>query len=104
MKFLSSLNISENEIGDLGMIEIAKGLKETNLESLDISANAIGKTSKAIEFADTFNIFIAESKTLDEVKINWNNLRGQVGEKIVSGLKNATMLKHVSLSNNLLGV
>lgn len=36
--------------------------------------------------------------------MNWNHLRGSVGEKIIEGLKNCYSIREVHLNNNLLGV
>ena len=53
MKTLTYLDLAENEIGDLGIIEIAKALKEfAIIEYLDISGNQIGKSSNALDVGD----------------------------------------------------
>lgn len=50
MKVISHLDLSENEIGDIGISEIIKSLKEFgSIEYLDISGNNIGKTSYGSE-------------------------------------------------------
>jgi hypothetical protein len=36
--------------------------------------------------------------------MNWNSIRGHVGEKIIDGLLTCISIKSVSLNNNLLGV
>lgn len=56
------------------------------LELLDISGNNIGKTSYANEVAETLNHFLSNNRNLEIFKINWNNIRGAVAEKIIEGL------------------
>lgn len=105
MKLLSTLNLSENEIGDGGITEIVKSLNEyVILESLDISGNCIGKTSQSIECSEVIYDYLKQSRNLETLKMNWNNLRGQVGEKIIDGIGQCYTLKYVHLNNNLLGV
>ncbi len=36
--------------------------------------------------------------------MNWNNIRGQIGEKIIEGLVLSKRITQVHLNNNLLGV
>lgn len=36
--------------------------------------------------------------------MNWNNIRGPVGEKIIEGLITCSSIKTVSMNNNLLGI
>ena len=105
MKSLFSLDLSHNEIGDIGINEILNSCKEYGmLEYLDISGNNIGKTSFSNECAETLNGFLANNRNLEILKINWNNLRGAVGEKIIEGLLHCYSIREVHLNNNLLGV
>lgn len=77
MKSLTSLDLSHNEIGDVGINEILNACKDYGmLEYLDISGNNIGKTSFSYEVSDTMNQFIASNQSLEILKMNWNNLRG----------------------------
>lgn len=49
MKVLIRLDISENEIGDVGISEIIRTLKDfSSIEYLDISGNGIGKTKTSL--------------------------------------------------------
>jgi Leucine-rich repeat (LRR) protein len=53
MKCLTHLDLSGNEIGDVGINEILLSLKEDgNLEYFDISGNNIGKTSFSMECSE----------------------------------------------------
>ena len=47
--------------------------------------------------------FLTENRILEEFVINWNNIRGQVGAKIIEGLTQALKIKKISMNNNLLG-
>ena len=105
MKTLYSLDLSENENGDVGINEIIISCKEfAMLEYLDISGNNIGKTSFSIECAESINQFVAANRNLEILKMNWNNLRGAVGEKIIDGFLHSYSLREIHLNNNLLGV
>lgn len=87
MKSLVQLDLSDNEIGDVGVNEIITACRDYGMiEYLDLSGNNIGKTSFSNEVADNLNSLINTNNTLEILKINWNNLRGQVGEKIIEGL------------------
>ena len=56
MKSLSKLDISNNDIGDAGVNEIIKGIKNySQLEYLDISGNNLGKSPVGIELAENMN-------------------------------------------------
>lgn len=96
MKILSHLDLAANEIGDIGITEIAKAAKEFGmLEYLDISGNNIGKTSYSTECAESLNIFLTQNRNLEHFKINWNNLRGIAGEKVIEGLTTCFNIKTV---------
>ena len=58
----------------------------------------------SIEFAEVLHDYLYSNRTLDTLKLNWNSLRGAVGEKVIDGLANSYKLKSVYLNNNLLGV
>lgn len=56
MKVIAHLDLSENEIGDIGIADIIRTLKEfSSIEYLDISGNGIGKTSYGTECGETIN-------------------------------------------------
>lgn len=77
MKSLTHLDLSENEIGDVGINEILNSCKDYGMiETLDISGNNIGKTSFSSECAETMNHFLSNNRNLEILKLNWNNLRG----------------------------
>jgi hypothetical protein len=77
MKTLICLDLSENEIGDVGINEIINSCKDYGqLEYLDLSGNNIGKTSFSLQCADSMYHFLANNRNLEILKINWNNLRG----------------------------
>lgn len=81
-----------------------RALKDySQLEKLDLSGNSIGKTSLSAEFAEVIHDYLHSNLHLDSLKMNWNNLRGAVGEKIIDGLINCYKIKSVHLNNNLLG-
>lgn len=105
MKELTKLDLSENEIGDSGIKEIINTCKDyASLEYLDVSGNNIGKSSLMNENADAIHDFLYNNRTLEVLKMNWNNIRGSMGEKIIEGLIYCYSIKEVHLNNNLLGV
>ena len=105
MKVISILDLAENEIGDLGICEIVTALKNFSLiEDIDLSCNAIGKTSFFKDCAEALSLLLTENKNLEHLKLNWNNIRGVPGEKIITAIKTCYALKSVFLANNLLGV
>ena len=105
MKSLSSLDLSENEIGDLGVAEIVHSAKSYGmLEYLDLSRNNIGKSSHSIECADAIHEYLADNRIIEHFKINWNNLRGQAAEKVIEGFLNCYSIRTICMNNNLLGV
>jgi Leucine-rich repeat (LRR) protein len=59
MKSLISLDLSENEIGDVGITEVVRSIKNYgSLEYLDISGNSIGKTTYSIELSDLMHSYL----------------------------------------------
>lgn len=87
MKELTQLDLAENEIGDHGIKEIINSCKDyASLEYLDISGNNIGKSSLMNDNADALHEFLTNNRTLEILKMNWNNIRGSMGEKIIEGL------------------
>lgn len=87
MKELTQLDLAENEIGDLGIKEIINSCKDyASLEYLDLSGNNIGKSSFINDNADALHEFLTNNRTLEILKMNWNNIRGSMGEKIIEGL------------------
>jgi Ran GTPase-activating protein (RanGAP) involved in mRNA processing and transport len=74
------------------------------LEYLDLSGNNIGKSTHTIECAESINAYLASNHHLEHLKLNWNNIRGVAGEKIIEGLTHSVSIKTVNMSNNLLGI
>ena len=88
MKELTQLDLAENEIGDIGIKEIINSCRDySSIEYLDISGNNIGKSSFINETSESLYQFLAHNRTLEILKVNWNNIRGHMGEKIIDGLK-----------------
>jgi len=105
MKSLTHLDLSNNDIGDTGVLEILKSVKDYSaLEYFDLSGNRIGKTSHGIECGEILNEYLHTNRVLEHLKMNWNNLRGIIGEKIIEGLVHCYSIKTVEFNNNLLGI
>jgi Ran GTPase-activating protein (RanGAP) involved in mRNA processing and transport len=105
MKELCHLDLAENEIGDQGIKEIINSCKDySTLEYLDISGNNIGKSSFINENADAICDFLVNNNRLEILRMNWNNIRGHLGEKIIEGLIYCRAIRQVHMNNNLLGV
>lgn len=75
-----------------------------SIEYLDISGNNIGKSSHINETADAIQEFLTNNRRLEVLKMNWNNIRGTMGERIIEGLIYCYGIKQLHLNNNLLGV
>jgi Ran GTPase-activating protein (RanGAP) involved in mRNA processing and transport len=53
MKILSKLNLSDDDIGDMGVTEIIVAARQyCSLEVLDLSGNNLGKSPASTEMAD----------------------------------------------------
>ena len=84
MKELSQLDLSENEIGDQGVTVLLNALNKHRLvEDLNLSGNSIGKSSSASDCGDAFKGYLTQNRHLEVLRLNWNNIRGQIGAKIV---------------------
>eukprot|EP00347_Sterkiella_histriomuscorum_P017989 403347211 len=105
MKELTQLDLAENEIGDQGIKEIVTSIKDySSLEYLDLSGNNIGQSSFMNENAEAIHEFLTNNRTLEILKLNWNNIRGNMGVKIIEGLISCYSIKQLHINNNLLGV
>ena len=71
---------------------------------MDISGNNIGKSSFSNEAAEALCDFLTNNRDLDIIRMNWNNIRGHMGERIIDGLRHCFSVREVHLNNNLLGV
>ena len=81
-----------------------EALTGSGLEELDLSGNSIGKSTKRNECGEAFQNFFAENRDIMKVKLNWNNIRGTMGNSIILGLAQAEKLKKLEMTNNLLGI
>ena len=105
MKILSKLTLSDNDIGDHGMAEILNAARNyCSLEVLDISGNNLGKSAASNELGESLYLYLSNNRSLEVIKMNWNSLRGAVGDKIMEGLVECTGIREVYMNNNLLGV
>ena len=105
MKSLTSLILSDTEIGDQGTSDVINACRSfCTIEYLDISGNNLGKSPAVNELAETLNIYLTNNRNLETLKINWNSLRGAPGEKIVEAIRDCPSLRELYLNNNLLGV
>lgn len=69
-----------------------------------MSGNNIGKSSFANETSEALFDYLAGNRDLEIIKMNWNNIRGHVGERIIDGLLQCSSVREVHVNNNLLGV
>ena len=105
MKSLTSLILSDTEIGDQGTSDVINACRSfCTIEYLDISGNNLGKSPAVNELAETLNIYLTNNRNLETLKMNWNSLRGAPGEKIVEAIRDCPSLRELYLNNNLLGV
>lgn len=47
--------------------------------------------------------YLANNRTLEVLKLNWNSLRGQVAEKIIEGMSECYGIREIYMNNNLVG-
>jgi hypothetical protein len=96
MKILIKLVLSDDEIGDQGIAEVIGACRNyCTIEHLDLSGNNLGKSSSALEMAETLNDYLSSSRSLEVFKINWNSLRAIPAEKIIEGIIECSGLKEV---------
>jgi hypothetical protein len=96
MKSLTTLILSDAEIGDQGICEVINACRSfCTIESLDISGNNLGKTPAVNELAENLNIFLTNNRNIEILKMNWNSLRGGPGEKIVEGIRDCPSLREL---------
>jgi len=109
MKDIKSLDLSHDEIGDLGIFEIIKELDATslNLEDLNLSGNGIGKNFTYFgRYLESLIHYLTHTSRLATLRLSHNNLRGSAGggvDKLLISLMDVTALKNLDLSHNLLG-
>jgi hypothetical protein len=105
MKSLTTLVLSDAEVGDKGINEVINACRSfCTIEYLDISGNNLGKTPAVNELAESLNIYLTNNRNMEILKMNWNSLRGAPGEKIVEGIRDCPSLRELYINNNLLGV
>lgn len=105
MKNLQHLNLSGDEIGELGILEIVNELIQSNsaLEELDISGNCIGKNQTyLVKLVDPMITYFNQSQ-LRILKMGFNNLRGPV-EKLLHSFYEMGQIRELDLQSNLLGL
>lgn len=96
---LSKINLSGNQIGDIGVREfIESAIFLKTLLSLDISKTWI--TDKVV---DSLIKLLNESYNLTEVYIRWNSIRGEGAAKLFSSLVSNNTLRVFDLGWNLIG-
>lgn len=96
-RFLLSLNVSDNEFGNLGATAIARGLQNSQckLRKLDMNANEIGVAgAKAVAIMLRFN------KALEELNLSFNKLGDDGAAAIASALQHNSKLRLLSLRRN----
>ena len=104
MKILSKLNLADDDIGDLGVTEILMSARQfCSLEVLDLSGNNLGKSPASHEMGEQMKEYLANNRTLEVLKLNWNSLRGQVAEKIIEGMSECYGIREIYMNNNLVG-
>jgi hypothetical protein len=65
MKGLNSLDLSDNEIGDLGVtliLNALKSYKKGDIDDIDLSGNGIGKTALRNDCGEAFYNFLHENE------------------------------------------
>ena len=102
MKSLTTLVLSDAEVGDKGINEVINACRSfCTIEYLDISGNNLGKTPAVNELAESLNIYLTNNRNMEILKMNWNSLRGAPGEKIVEGIRDCPSLRELYINNNL---
>ena len=79
MKSLTTLDISHNEIGDLGICDVVTNLfnNNINLEEINLSGNFICKNFNYFsKYSDKLVTYFTTSSRLHTIRLGYNNLRG----------------------------
>ena len=96
-QYLLGLDLSNNELGDVGAQAIARGLKHSSclLKSLDLSFNQINDAaSKGI------TTMLRTNKDLQNLNLSFNNLGDRGAQLIVSALLRNVTLRLLNLRRN----
>ena len=105
MKLLESINLSGNLLGDDAINEVVKGMNSLiNIKLINFSNNALGHKANDSEFMENLCLILKNTGTLLELNLSWNNLRGEVAEKLILAMKENYTVKRLDLSYNLFGL
>ena len=109
MKSLTTLDISHNEIGDLGICDVVTNLfnNNINLEEINLSGNFICKNFNYFsKYSDKLVTYFTTSSRLHTIRLGYNNLRGSSNghvDKLLQSFIEIGTIKTIDLQNNLLG-
>lgn len=104
MKCLKELKLNECKISDKGASVLLSQLADLpNLKILDLSGNLLGQSSFSTEMAKNFALFLQDNKEVFELYLDDNNLRGAIGEQILTAISHCHLMRVVSISKNFLG-
>ncbi|KAM3145071.1 hypothetical protein pb186bvf_002746 [Paramecium bursaria] len=96
---IQNLQLSNNSIGDFGLMDIVSGLSSNQLLSvLNLSYNKIGNNSMM-----QLGLFMKSCKNMQELYLQFNSITGKGGFFLLSGIIKNTTLKVLDLSHNNLG-
>ena len=96
---MKSLNLSNNNIGNEGVISLAKALKEnSSITTLDLSYNKIGPEA-ATALAEAFKV----NSTITMVNLRWNNMGDTGATALAEALKENSTIQSVNLFYNNFG-
>jgi NLR family CARD domain-containing protein 3 len=98
---LKTLIISNNELGDNGVMAIARGLQQSSkgsLEKLDVNANIISSVG-AVALA----MMLRMNKSLSELNLSYNNIGDEGAVAIAAALQVNKTLRCLSLRRNGIG-
>ena len=105
MKNLNHLDLSHDEIGELGILEIINELNNlgnSSIETLDLSGNCLGKSQPYFtKLLEPLIKYFTMSRVIT-LKLGFNNLRGPV-ESLLQCFIEMNQLKELDLQSNHLG-
>lgn len=96
-QFLTSLSLSNNDLEDLGVVALARGLQQPGcvLQQLDLSENGIG-ASGAIALAGVLRV----NRGLSKLNISGNAITDEGAARIAAALMRNSTLRWLSLRRN----
>ena len=98
-RHLKILSVAENELDDAaGVYLLENGIaKNRSITRLDLSKNLLGNDT-----AIAIGRLLLRSKSLSEISLRWNNIRGEGVHNLAHGIKHNKILSTIDLGWNMI--